>query len=270
MQIFFLRKFFIAFILTACASNIFAQSTTLKKIENDLVRTYSKIFPFYYGNHDSLDFYSSLFSEKIRKYIDENPTTLNYSFQKLEDSNVCTIATSGDGLFRIYSWDTWEGGTMHDFGNIYQYNANGKIHSKYFTDDDTANLEDVPSIPFYSKIFTLKANDHTYYLGINNSIFSTRDVGQGIKIFTIEKDTLNDNVKLIKTASGLTNEIDVDFDFFTVIDRTNERPITIIKYDPATKIIYIPIVYEDGKVSHRFILYQFNGQYFERVPAKKH
>ena len=48
-----------------------------------------------------------------------------------------------------------------------------------------------------------------------------------------------------------------------------ERPVRLIKYDKIKKIIYIPIVLEDGKVTDRYIQYKFNGSYFEKVTKKK-
>ncbi|HEV8283176.1 MAG TPA: hypothetical protein VGQ09_02635 [Chitinophagaceae bacterium] len=235
---------------------------TPQKIERELIQTSSKIFPFYYGNQDSLEFYSSAFTKKIIGYINKYPSTLAYPFQTIIDSNVCNITTSPDGLFRIYSWDTWLGGSMRFFNNIFQYKSGNTVYSKTFDLE-----EDYPSV-FFSKIYTLKANNKTYYLAIGNGIYSNKDAGQSIKVFTIQNNRLNDTIKLIKTKSGLVNSIDLEFDFFSVADRP-ERPVKLIKYDANKKIIYIPIVYEDGKVTGRFILYQFKGQYFEHILTQK-
>jgi len=79
---------------------------------------------------------------------------------------------------------------------------------------------------------------------------------------------LNDTLKLFKTKTNLLNEIEVNFDFFSVVQRP-ERPLRLIKYDPDKKIIYIPIVLENGKVTDRYILYQFKGQYFEQILTTK-
>ena len=62
----------------------------------------------------------------------------------------------------------------------------------------------------------------------------------------------------------MTNIINVSFDFFSVVDRP-ERPVKLIKYDNTKKIIYIPVVYEDGKVTDKFIHYKFNGKFFEKI-----
>lgn len=245
-------------------SNAFAQTMTLKEIDNNLSEAYSKIFPFYYHNQDSLEFYSSLFSSKIIYNIKKYPSTLNYSFQTLNKN--CEIVTSKNGLFRIYSWDTWLGGTMHDFKNIVQYKSGDKVYTQIFNDTTTNGEGDY--IPYYSEIYSLFVNNKTYYLAIGNGIYSSKDISQSIKVFTIENNSLNDTVKLIKTKSGIVNSINVFFDFFSVVGH-EERPIRLIKYDSKKKIIFIPIVLEDGKLTDNFILYQFARLYFEKILTKK-
>ena len=76
--------------------NSFAQNLKLKDIEQQLDNDYSQIFPFYYGNNDSLQIHSNLFSKKLLKIIEEYPTTLEYPFKLLTDSNDCKIVTSAD------------------------------------------------------------------------------------------------------------------------------------------------------------------------------
>lgn len=231
-------------------------------MEADLLRAHSKLFSFYQHDNDSLEAQSDLFSSKLLSYISKNPATLNYSFQALKDSNVVEIATSADSLFRIYSWDTWLGGTMHDFENIYQYKSGGKVrflHPKTREDDPVA---------FYSEIFTIKTGNKTWYMVIGNTISSTKDLGQFVKALTIENNSVNDTAKLFRTKTKFLNEIYVVYDFLSVADRP-ARPVKLIKYDSDKKIVYIPVVKEDGKVTDRFILYQFNGRYFEHIMTEK-
>ena len=54
-------------------------------------------------------------------------------------------------------------------------------------DDNYKNFE---NFPFYSQIFTLEANNKIYYLGINNTIYSRKEVSQSLKIFTIDENHL--------------------------------------------------------------------------------
>ncbi|HEU5168382.1 MAG TPA: hypothetical protein VFU29_22710 [Chitinophagaceae bacterium] len=259
-----IKKIFLllALFLFIVKQDSFGQTNSFDKNDKELSSLYSKIFPFYYGNHDSLNYYSDLFSTKLATFIKTNPRTLNYKFKSLVDSNACHIVTSKDGLLRIYSWDTWLGGTMHDFNNIFQFKSGNKIYS---TDLDK-NEEDFGT--YFTSIFTLKTNLKTYYLAVSGGSESTKDAYEIISVYSISNDTLDDNVKLIKTGSGLNNSISFEYDFFSVVDRP-ERPIQLIKYDTDKKIIYIPIVLENGKVTDRYILYKFNGQYFDKVKTPK-
>lgn len=249
-------------------TNLFSQKLTLDKIEKDLQQTYKKILFNRIEtdtiNWDLLESENKIFRDKIINYTSNYPSTLTYSFDSLKKDKI-DIVSSEDKLFRIYSWETWLGGTMRDFGNVFQYKLKNKV---YAMPNDPITENDDSYTPFYSQIFTLKSNNHTYYLAVYNGIYSTKDCSQSIKIFTIENDTLNSNVKLIKTKKGLVNSIDTYFDFFSVVERP-ERPLRLIKYDKEKKIIYIPIVIENGKVTNRYILYQFNGKYFEHIETQK-
>jgi hypothetical protein len=235
---------------------------TVEQIENDLHKSYQKILLLRNGpkevEWDSLEIENTIFRNKIELYTSQYPLTLSYEFDSLRKDNI-DIIDSEDKLLRIYSWDTRLGGTMYDFGNVFQYRSDNKVYSKIAYDTTSGEGE---YIPFYSEIFTLKANNHTYYLAVYNGIYSSKDASQSIRIFTIENSNLINSVKLIKTKNGPINSIDVSFDFFSVVDRP-ERPLRLIKYDKEKKIVYIPIVYENGKVTDRYILYEFTGQYFE-------
>lgn len=250
------------FILLLSRQNSYGQKKSFDEADKELTSLYSKIFPFYYGNNDSLNYYSSLFTTRFTNFIKSNQTTLNYKFKSLTDSNVCHIVTSTDGLLRIYSWNTWLGGTMRDFDNIFQFKSGNNIYST----DLGSNEDDYGC--YFTNIFTLKSKNKTYYLAVGGGSYSSKDSYETISVYTISNDTLNDKAKLLKTKTGLNNSISFDYDFFSVAD-TPERPIQLIKYDTTKKIIYIPIVLENGKVTQNYILYQFNGQYFEKIPTKK-
>ena len=43
------------------------------------------------------------------------------------------------------------------------------------------------------------------------------------------------------------------------------NPLELISYDGKKKIIYIPVVNNNGKVSNKNILYQLKGGYFEFI-----
>lgn len=245
-------------ILSLVGQFSYGQTNSCEKVGKDLTKLYKKIFPFYYGDYDSLSFYSHLFSTKLTAYIKNNPSTIDCKFKSLTDSNTCSIVTSADNSFRIYSWDTWTGGTMHNYKNLFQFKSEGIVRTLTF-DYGEADMG-----TYFTDVFSLKANGKIYYLGVGGGSESSKYAYEVIRAYSITDSTIDNSVKLIKTESGLQNSILVEYDFFSVVDRP-DRPIKLIKYDADKKTIYIPIVWENGKVTNKFIRYQFTGQYFEKL-----
>lgn len=211
---------------------------------------------------DSLENENMIFREKMKKYTSSNTLTLSYRFDSLLNDGF-DIVTSSDSLFRIYSWNTWRGGTMQDFENLYQFNSGAKIQSKLIY--NSGNEEEENYIPFYKQLYTIKAKDKTYYLAIFNSVFSSKDAGEGLKAFSIENNELNDNIKLFKTKDGLSNFIFIDYDIST-LDENSDGPYNLVQYDQENKIVTIPLFDDDGKLTRKNIQYKFNGNFFEVMP----
>ena len=252
------------FILLFIATKLFGQTLTNEQIEEDLHASYKRIL-FYRFEADTINWEfiqkeNEVFREKLLHYTSKYPSTLNFTFKKL--SYNIYINSSEDSLVKIYSWDTWLGGTMHDFENVYQFKSSDKVYSQ------ADHYADEKEQAFYSQIHSVKTTNKTYYLTVNNAIYSTKDAGQSIKVFVIESNSLNNTTELIKTTKGMVNSIDVSYDFFSVVDRP-ERPLRLIRYDSEKKLIYIPIVYENGKVTDRYIIYRFTGQYFEHAKTQR-
>lgn len=259
-------KFAIIILLTLSFS---ALGQSSEKIEQELVGHIKNIRKWseYAGGYDpkrsdKLSKENEIFEKKLLKYT-KRLSTLKYKFSEL-DKHIY-ISTSGDNKFRIYSWDTETGGTMHDFTNVYQYQGkNGRAHS-YSPDSD----DETGAGGFVSDIFTLDTATGKVYLARFSSILSTSLAYQSIGLFSIENNSLNGNIKLIQTTSGMQNSLGFQYDFFSVVDR-EERPIKLILYDKQTKTIKLPVVIEDkdnpnGRVTGRFIVYKFNGKYFVKV-----
>lgn len=187
---------------------------------------------------------------------------LRYGFPKLKEKMY--IASSRDGRFRVYSWDTEDGGSMHDFDHVIQYlGKSGKV-----------SLWEAPGSDggggFYTDIFQVDtAAASPIYLAVSTSIGSTKLNAQSIEAFTIDGDKLVDKANVIKTGSGLTNSVGFGYDFFSVVDRP-ERPVRLVTWNAVEKSFRFPIVIEDdknpdGRVTNKFITYKFNGKYFVKV-----
>jgi hypothetical protein len=191
---------------------------------------------------------------------------LRYAFPKLKQRIYMT--TSRDGKLRAYSWDTNEGGTMHDFITVFQFlGTDGKAHA--WSVPYTQSMEDRDAGGFVTLIFQTQTASDPIYLVVDNFIGSTSYGGQGIHAFRISGDKLDHKAKVIRTSSGVKDSINFAYDFFSVVDHP-ERPIRLFSYDGTKRSFRFPIVIEDaktpqGRVTNKYITYRFDGKYFVKA-----
>jgi hypothetical protein len=245
-----IRYFVLVFFF--CFITLYAAAQSPQQIEADLLKSFKKINP---ANSDNSDV-NDQFAKKLYNYASHNPATINYPFNALKETDL-DIATADDGQFRIYSWDTEAGGTLHYFESVFQYKSGTKTMAVLDTPRGDGDVR-----PGYDKLYTVKANGHNFYLAVYLTIGSTKDAGGGVQVFTIEDGKLNENARLIKTGTGRHSRIDYNFNFFSEVD-WKVRPTTY--YDAATQTLHIPLIASNGNMTHNYIIYKFTGQYFERV-----
>ena len=240
--------------------NTYSQSANMPTVEAKLVQLYSAIIVA--GNDDSTSSYADKFRNELYSLLSHNPGTLRYPFKSFTDSNICYVQTASDGRFRIYSWDTRSGGSMHFFNTIYQWTDGRHVYTK------TDTLKENNAGSFCSKIYTVPVQNEVYYLAITNGIYSSSDASQSVSVFNVAGNTLVDTARLFKTKTRLLNSIHVPFDFFSVVDRP-ERPLQLITYDDKNKIVYIPVVNSKQQVTDRYFFYQLKNNLFEYTGVGK-
>lgn len=206
---------------------------------------------------DSLEAANQVFRSSLLAHTAAYPATMSYDFKELEALGL-RIRTSLDRQFRIYSWDTHTGGTAHVYEAVFQYKSDNKVYSK------TIHGPEGDFGRWYSNIYQLKTEQHTYYLGLYHAVFSGKDHYQGVKLFTIENSTLKDKVRLFKTRTGVKNELGFSFNFFSVANRS-ERPVKLIYYEEDEQKLSLPEVMQDGKVTKKMMVYQFDGENFVQI-----
>jgi len=170
----------------------------------------------------------------LLNYTASIPETLTFEFKDLLKSGL-EISTSKNGLFRIYSWDTKTGGTMRSFRNIFQFKSNKKVFSQKLLSDVDEYGESSYSYEILDQVVSKKK---TFYIVKCISIGSSALSNHKIKIFSIENGILNDNAKLIKTKSGIKNELSYDIDFSSSANlepNSVDREYAWLKYDLKTK-----------------------------------
>lgn len=263
-------KYILTIISLFLSVSLYSQS--MKEVEQSLTTAYDKInywHDYDYLNttvstYDSLASANTTFQRLLLKVTNRNPKALAYSFKNLADSGVI-ISTSEDGLFRIYSWDTRTGGTMRFHKSVFQYKNDVGTFSIASETNPIADVETLEG--YYRAVNGIEVEGKTYYITQNITIGSSAAFYYNIKIFTIENYGLNDTAKLIKTKSGIRNELGYDVDFSASVNRDNPLDFSVIRteYDTATKTISIPLIEESGKITTRKIRYRFNGKYFVKM-----
>lgn len=239
---------------------MFGQKIT--EIEKQLNTVFQKINPQDQSktfSNDSIYAANKKFEKLLQQYTASSPETIHYDFKTLK-KNGLIITSSEDGKFRIYSWDTWTGGTMHFFKNIFQYEWNKKVYSEA-TETET---EGDPQC-FYNQINDIVSQNKKYYITQSTAILSSGLSHHKIKFFSINDGKLNTQAKLIKTQSGIKNQLGYEIDLTASSNRENEIRNYDIEYDSKNKIISIPLILENSKVTDKKIRYQFKSRYFEKI-----
>lgn len=257
-----MRKFIVIFFILF-QGTLFSQNLNLLEKEINTL-TEKRIFwrnNYTDNSYDSLAKYNKEFEKLILNFTSKNPKTLTYTFS---DKVNIRISTSPDGLFRIYTWNTFEGGTMQFYRNVFQYNIGGKVYSKLNQKEEGDN-----GCSFY-EINEVKVKNKHYYITNSVSVGSSAVYYYKAKIFSIEDGKLNENAKLIKTKSGVKNTLGYEVDLSSSSNRDRKdgvesRDYIALIYDKKNKAIKIPLINEDGKITKNKITYKFKGEYFEKI-----
>jgi hypothetical protein len=212
--------------------------------------------------YDSLEKYNTEFEKFILNFTSKNPKTLTHNFNKIKVG--LNVITSEDGLFRIYTWNIFGGGTMQFYRNVFQYNIDGKVYSRLNKKGENDN-----GCSFY-EINDVEINNKHYYVTNSVSVGSRVAYYYEAKIFSIDNGELNENAKLIKTKSGIRNTLGYEVDLSSSSNRDRKdgvesRDYIDLIYDKKNKTIVIPLINENGKITKNKIKYKFTGNFFEKI-----
>ncbi len=271
-----MNKLKLPFVVFISFSSLTTFSQAIKSVEKDLVNTFAEHHAYHDSlneliRHDSAKLNSmitmthpdSLCLNKMLYYTSAFPQTMGMDFKMLRAQDV-NIMTSDDSLFRIYVWNERRMLSGPSYKAVFQFKEGDKVKSCVLPHADTSLTG--ASLAFYDAIYTITINNKTYYMATYLNRYSPGMREEGIKVFTIDKGKLNDTVHIIKTATGLHNELSYKYDVVTLGDAGSDNGIV---YDTNKVSIEIPLVLEDGKMTSRHITYQFKGQYFEKIEGKK-
>jgi len=257
------------FLILAFVGSAYAQSN--RQIEKELIGDIQRIITFDVWDKNNPegeeDRVNQILRNNLLKY-GKKPSTLKYEFPELQRH--MTIATSSDGRFRAYSWDRNGGGTMAFHETVFQFvGADGKVHTDYYRaeccGDGGYRVVDISMF---------ETGNEKYVIMFSRGAASSKFINEWVTFYRLNGNKLEPKPNMFKTMTRLTHEIHIQFDVFSMPDRNVRR---LIKYDPKSQTIEIPIIidtegYEEGylsystKITGRFITYKFDGKYFARQP----
>jgi hypothetical protein len=256
---------FLFIIITAVA----VSGQTPAAIERSILRDLGDVHKFGSYSDDRDEDKNDEANERLRDTLMKSGgrvDVLRYPFPQLK--NKMFVTTSKDGRLRAYSWDYETGGTMHDYGTVYQFlGKSGRAQT--WSGPQSDDIEEYGAGSFVHDIFQVESKSGPIYLEVSTFIGSTSLAGQTITAARIDGEKLNMDAKLIRTQSGLNNSISFGYDFFSVVDH-KERPVKLFFYDPAKSEFRFPVVIEDeetrmGRVTDKIIRYRFDGKYFVKA-----
>lgn len=203
--------------------------------------------------YDSLEIANKAFQDELLKRTSIEVAEL----QLLKDLGL-EVVESNDKKLTIFSWDTYLGGTMIDYDNVLWYQTPSGIK----TSSLIVNSEDAQGEASFFDIHDIIDGTKTYYLALNINKFSTKDVQEQIRVFSINDEELElDNPIFISKNGEKSSSLEFNYDIFSALD--NEKlELKELEYNKETQTIRFPETGEDGEVLQSIKTFKWDGKYF--------
>jgi hypothetical protein len=197
-------------------------------------------------------------------HIATDAHSINENFKTRVDTGFCSIQTSSDGLLRIYSWDSREGGTMIDWDNIIQYQSGGKVytHQQSLASlvNPTKNQEgEMDAGSNIDTLFTMKCNDgRTVYLIEEYFRASSQDGTNWLTPVTIQNGKLVEVKDFFEKRKVPSKDYNIPDWYFRA--NNGEGWKWLVTYDEPSHDLYFFTTNSNGCITDQYDIYHFNGQ----------
>jgi hypothetical protein len=193
----------------------------------------------------------------------QDPELLSAKLRKASDAGL-GIADSPDKKLRVYSWDTYGGGTMHFFHSIAQYEVPGSEQTKVLKlhpdEHPTAEHDDPDAGWYFVSVDPIRTVDgKTVYLVMGDGVFSTIDHGVTVEAYSIEGG------KLVKTPFFNTQKSVLDSISCYFHGRDSSGGIELADKKTTLKI---PLLTADSVPTGKYLYYKFDGHKFVYKASK--
>lgn len=98
--------------------------STIEETEKKMVAKLDSL----YATDDGYYIYR-MHNDELRTLVQNDPASFTYDFPLMQEKEYVSISTSDDGNLHLYHWNTGEGGTMIDRGNLCQFRSNGDTYA---------------------------------------------------------------------------------------------------------------------------------------------
>lgn len=167
------------------------------------------------------------------------------------------IATAGDHLFRIYSWDTRLGGTMHVYNAIVAYRTpEARIVFKRIDVDSVSKAKDDRGY-WYHTIKMYELPMHTTYVAVGKSMEGTQYIGEHVLAFGDGSSDVH-TVNYFEAAGRKVNAISYSYDLLKLKGKAPS-----IHFSRDSKKLYIPIV-ERELFTGKYLVYKYSSFTFQK------
>ncbi|TDQ73915.1 hypothetical protein [Sphingobacterium yanglingense] len=194
------------------------------------------------------------FSTSFLSFLEKTPNSINFDFPKLVDAGM-EIATSSDGVVRVYSWDNNQGGSMRFFNSIFQVSLPTGNQSISYNSTE----EDRVFYPFYTRIDPIQLDGQVYYIAFARSVLSNKEVNHAVEIYKIEDNQLKP-VDLFRIDNRLDYKLGKTFNY----EELDEFDEELIRFDARDLTFTLPEVMQDGTFGKDTIAFQFKNSYFQK------
>lgn len=202
---------------------------------------------------DSLDDAAIHFKNKLLSYTGNTPQTMSHKFLGLKNLGL-HIATSADGSFKIYSWETKFNNGVHYFETIYQFKLNRKIFSRI-----KIKAKETDPGHYCDEIFTVKIKMLNSYIAFFQGNNSEKTNTVCLKAFEMHDTGFKDEIEFFKTKTTMSNELNFEY-----LANSKVNIHDIVTYNDDTKILTTPSINDKGELKKGKIEFKFNGHSFEK------
>ncbi len=158
------------------------------------------------------------------------------------------LASSPDHKMRIWTWDTWTGGSMPSFKNLAEYQTSTGI-----------KVTDFESAEVFDTIYSIaQPNGKTLYLPSGTWRGDGRNSGSGLYAFEINGENLNTDVRVFPPVDTFNREYTSDFS-------ASCEDCTIPQMKVEGKKLSIQHIDGSGDkdvLTSKFDEYEFDGEHF--------